>query len=538
MTTSRCSPSGAVAVTADSATHAGATAATSNSGLARLRVAQLLGAVTVVPLIAVLAAIVVGLVTLSNQSSVRDELTDRVQPADVAALALETAMVNQETGVRGYELSADKGFLAPYRSGRAQERAALTQLERSAVNGSQAALTESMARIEAWQRGVALPAIAHITPGHPRQTATVDAVRGKRLFDAIRAALARLQQDITARAAHVKHELSDAARTSVVTFLAIGLALLLSVIAVALTLRRTVSRPLERLTHASRAVAEGELSHSVVVDGPLEIAQTSSDVDAMRIRLVYELRASRDAHDQLAATATELERSNSELEQFAYLASHDLQEPLRKVTSFCQMLQDRYGGQLDERADQYIDFAVDGARRMQQLINDLLAFSRVGRDPHPEELADLNVVASAALADLGEAVGETGAEIVIGELPRLSVEPPLIRTVFQNLIGNALKFRGERSPVVRIEAERRDDDWLFTCTDNGIGIEPEYAERIFVIFQRLHPRDRYEGTGIGLAMCRKIIEYHGGAIWLDREYSGGARIRFTLPAEPSDTITA
>jgi light-regulated signal transduction histidine kinase (bacteriophytochrome) len=244
----------------------------------------------------------------------------------------------------------------------------------------------------------------------------------------------------------------------------------------------------------------------------------------MRIRLVYELRASRDAHDQLAATATELERSNSELEQFAYVASHDLQEPLRKVTSFCQMLQDRYGGQLDERADQYIDFAVDGARRMQQLINDLLAFSRVGRDPH--------------LADLGEAVGETGAEIVIGELPRLSVEPPLIRTVFQNLIGNALRFRGERSPVVRIEAERRDDDWLFTCTDNGIGIEPEYAERIFVIFQRLHPRDRYEGTGIGLAMCRKIIEYHGGGIWLDREYSGGARIRFTLPAEPSDTITA
>ncbi len=528
-------------MTADSATHPGATPATpatNPSGLARLRVAQLLGAVTVVPLVVVLVAIVVGLVTLANQSSVRDELTDRVQPANVAALALETAMVNQETGVRGYELSALTSFLQPYRSGRLQERAALTQLQRSAVTGSQAALTEAMARIEAWQRQVALPAIARIRPGHPRQTATVDALAGKRSFDAVRASLATLQRDITARAAHVKNELSDAARTSVITFLAIGVALLLSVIAAALTLRRTVSRPLERLTDASRAVAEGELSHSVVVDGPLEIAQTSADVDAMRIRLVQELGASREAHAQLAATATELERSNSELEQFAYVASHDLQEPLRKVTSFCQMLQDRYGGQLDERADQYIDFAVDGARRMQQLINDLLAFSRVGRLVHPEELVDLNAVASAAVADLGEAVTEAGAEIVIGELPQLSVEPPLMRTVFQNLIGNAIKFHGDPPPEVRIEAERRDDDWLFRCTDNGIGIEPEYAERIFVLFQRLHPRDRYEGTGIGLAMCRKIIEYHGGSIWLDRDYSDGTRISFTLPAGPSDRIAA
>jgi signal transduction histidine kinase len=484
----------------------------------------------------VLVAIVIGLVTLAHQSSVRDELTMRVQPASVASVALEAAMVNQETGVRGYELSATPSFLAPYHSGRADERAALAQLGRSAVTGSEADLLRAMATIQAWQRRVAIPAIESVRPGHPHTTAKVDAVFGKRLFDAVRVSVGALQSDITARSSKVTAELASAARTSVITFIAIGIALLLSVIAAALTLRRTVSRPLERLADASRTVAEGELSQSLLVEGPMEIAQTGKDVDAMRTRLVQELDSSRDAHEQLAATATELERSNAELEQFAYVASHDLQEPLRKVTSFCQMLQDRYGGSLDERADQYIEFAVDGAKRMQQLINDLLAFSRVGRVHHPEELVDLNVLVASVVSDLGEAVSESGAEIAIGDLPHVSVEPPLIRAVFQNLVTNSLKFHGDAPPVVQIEAERRDDDWLFTCTDNGIGIEPEYAERVFVIFQRLHGRDSYAGTGIGLAMCRKIIEYHGGQIWLDSEYSGGARIRFTLPASHSETI--
>ena len=139
------------------------------------------------------------------------------------------------------------------------------------------------------------------------------------------------------------------------------------------------------------------------------------------------------------------------------------------------------------------------------------------------------------LTDLGETVEATGAEVVIGDLPSLSVEAPLMRTVFANLIGNALKFHDQAPPRIRIDAQRHEEEWLFECADNGIGIDPEYAERIFVIFQRLHTRDRYEGTGIGLAMCRKIVEYHGGRIWLDTDYSGGARICFTLPADGSDT---
>jgi signal transduction histidine kinase len=509
------------------------------TGLARLRVAYVLGFATLLPLVVVGVAIAVGIIALAHQSSVRDELVNRVQPAALAAQSLETGLLNQETGVRGYELSAMPSFLAPYHLGRRQERQALAQLRRSSVIGSGAALAQATGRIDAWRHQVASLAIAGVTPGHPHATATVDAVVGKHLFDQVRTSLAVLQRDINSRASTVKHELDSAARTSVITFIAIGVALLVSVIVAALTLRRTVTKPLEELTDSSRVVAQGELSQSLLVDGPLEIAQLGRDVDAMRQRLVRELEALQAAHSQLGETADELERSNAELEQFAYVASHDLQEPLRKVTSFCQMLQDRYSGQLDARADQYIEFAVDGAKRMQQLINDLLAFSRVGRVAQSRELVDLNAVAQAALDDLDEALAAAQARVMVDDLPRLSVQATLIRVVFQNLIGNAIKFHSGATPEVRIAATEREHDWLFECTDNGIGIEPEYAERIFVIFQRLHARDHYEGTGIGLAMCRKIVEYHGGRIWLDTEYAGGTRICFTLPArEHSDTMVA
>jgi light-regulated signal transduction histidine kinase (bacteriophytochrome) len=233
-------------------------------------------------------------------------------------------------------------------------------------------------------------------------------------------------------------------------------------------------------------------------------------------------------NDQLQQQAAELTRSNRDLEQFAYVASHDLQEPLRKVASFCQLLQRRYAGQLDERADQYIQFAVDGAQRMQRLINDLLAFSRIGRLTAGFVDVDLNRVLSEVVSQLETRAA--GAEITWDELPTVEGEEPLLTTLFVNLVGNSLKFRRPDVPAtVRISAQRDGREWQITVRDNGIGIEPEFADKVFVIFQRLHARDAYEGTGIGLAIVKKIVEYHGGRIWLDLESPEGTAITFTLP---------
>ncbi len=225
----------------------------------------------------------------------------------------------------------------------------------------------------------------------------------------------------------------------------------------------------------------------------------------------------------------ELKRSNAELEQFAYVASHDLQEPLRAVAGMVQLLQQRYQGQLDERANLYIAHAVEGATRMQTLINDLLAFSRV--DTRGRPFAPVNVAAALrpALANLAVAVRESRATITHDELPTVLADSGQLTQLFQNLIGNALKFRGDQPPAIHVGAERLADAWRFSVRDNGIGIEPQYAERIFVVFQRLHTRRAYPGTGIGLAICKKIVERHGGRIWVESEPGRGATFLFTIP---------
>jgi light-regulated signal transduction histidine kinase (bacteriophytochrome) len=249
----------------------------------------------------------------------------------------------------------------------------------------------------------------------------------------------------------------------------------------------------------------------------------------MRERITTELMRAESARAELAVRNIELSRSNVELEQFVYVASHDLQEPLRKVTSFVQLLQQRYEGELDERADQYIAYAVDGARRMQHLINDLLEFSRVGRTTERLVRVDLRETVDAGLANLDTLIEETQATITVGDLPVVRGDAGLLVSLWQNLVGNSLKFRGEEPPVVVIQATRSGQDWLVTVTDNGIGIGPHFADKIFVIFQRLHSREAYEGTGIGLALAKKIVEFHGGRIWLDTDHHPGTRICFSLP---------
>ncbi|HMJ02593.1 MAG TPA: ATP-binding protein, partial [Conexibacter sp.] len=324
----------------------------------------------------------------------------------------------------------------------------------------------------------------------------------------------------------------DMAEFLTVAFAAIVALIAVAIVGALLALRITTTRPLRRLGRGVRRIARGEFEHELQRGGALDVVALTDDVDSMRRRIVAELSSLREAHEQLDEQARELARSNAELEQFAYVASHDLQEPLRKVASFCQLIEQRYGDQLDERGRQYVDFAVDGAKRMQQLINDLLAFSRVGRGAVEQPLVDGDDVLRQALASLAESVEQSGARIDAGPLPRVRAEPALLAAVFQNLIGNALKFRADgRPPHVEISARRGEGEWLFTCADDGIGVESEYADRIFMIFQRLHPKDAYAGTGIGLAMCRKIVEYLGGRIWLDTDVGDGrTTFRFTLPA--------
>jgi light-regulated signal transduction histidine kinase (bacteriophytochrome) len=252
-----------------------------------------------------------------------------------------------------------------------------------------------------------------------------------------------------------------------------------------------------------------------------------------RQHTAVEVAAARGEQTSLEARTADLQRSNAELEQFAYLASHDLQEPLRKVASFCQLLQRRYAGKLDARADQYIEFAVDGAKRMQALINDLLAFSRVAQSTPRPSLVSSDTALAQARTNLAQEVEKYGATIEAGHLPLVLAELPLLTAVFQNLLSNALKFSGSAPPRVVVSASRTGTMWQFSVTDFGIGIDPQDAERIFILFQRLNERSAYPGTGVGLAMCKKIIEYFGGRIWLEPT-ADGTRFCFTLPGEPDD----
>ena len=275
---------------------------------------------------------------------------------------------------------------------------------------------------------------------------------------------------------------------------------------------------------------------------PVEISLSpvvSADNETLIISNIRDVTARKIIDERLRAAAADLARSNAELEQFAYVASHDLQEPLRMVASYTQLLARRYKGKLDQDADEFIAFAVDGARRMQELINDLLTYSRVGTRALQLETVDSNQLVDQVVGDLAAAVHESSANVTRDDLPSVQGDPTQLRQLFQNLIANGIKFhRPHQTPRVHIAAMRERGPWTFSVNDNGIGIEPQYQERIFALFQRLHTRADYPGTGIGLAICKKIVERHGGQISVESQPGHGTTFRFTLPVGHLESETA
>jgi len=505
------------------------------------RVVIVVMALLVVGSAAIIAAVV------GNARTLTDRLQDTILPAQVQAYRLQSALLGQETGLRGYGITGDAQFLQPYTQGLATEADAAGRLRRLA--GGQQPLATDLDGIEQaagrWHRSDATPLIARARHGPLNASDAGLLGRSKQAFDHLRTLFATQNAHLATAATRGRASVNHVRAVQTWIFTLILAILLAAAAALTLVWRSAVAQPLSRLRAASRQVVDGDFGYRIEPTGPADLQAVAEDVEEMRGALVAALDAANAATEtatrqaaELDAHAAELSRSNAELEQFAYIASHDLQEPLRKVASFCQLLEQRYGDKLDDRARQYIGFAVDGAKRMQILINDLLAFSRVGRVSDVHVPVSLDQALDGAVAALAAKIEESGATIERpARLPEVTGDPTLLTMLWQNLIGNAIKFQvAGRAPVVRITVSAEPGGpWSLCVEDNGIGIGPEFAEKIFVIFQRLHGRDSFPGTGIGLAICKRIVEYHGGDISLDTSHADGARFCFTLPrAEPAE----
>ena len=294
----------------------------------------------------------------------------------------------------------------------------------------------------------------------------------------------------------------------------------------------------QQVDHQELIIAPaGRPARHIVASGQPIYANDGRNLGA--VVAMHDITERKRAEAELREHARELARSNAELEQFAYVASHDLQEPLRTVSSYTQLLDRRYRNQLDAEANEYFDFITESVRRMRDQITGLLTYARVVRNLSPPRATDLNRLLAAQLANLAQAIDEQQARITHDTLPTLKVFPVELGRVFQNLIANALKFRGPDAPRIHIGCQRKDDAWEITVADNGIGVAAEHAERIFMLYKRLHTRDKYPGDGLGLPLSRRIIEHHGGRIWLthgdpDSEFCG-AIFHFTLPARTPAT---
>jgi signal transduction histidine kinase len=303
----------------------------------------------------------------------------------------------------------------------------------------------------------------------------------------------------------------------------------------AITVSRGIQKGLKEILLSARAVTKGDFSRKAQSFSRDEIGVLANNFNAMsgeleRLRL-ENVEANTSLEKKVRQRTSQMESKNKELEQFAYVASHDLQEPLRTISAFVELLQQQYKGQLDANADKYLDYMLNASERMKVLIKDLLDYSRIGREKESKEV-DCSQIVKEVVADLDKIIEDSGATIHASTLPVLQAYPTELKLLFQNLISNAIKFRREgHPPAIDIGSVRENGQWKFFIQDNGIGIEPQYLDRIFIIFQRLHLRSEYEGSGIGLAHCKKIVELHGGKIWAESAPGEGSRFIFTIAHE-------
>lgn len=416
-------------------------------------------------------------------------------------------LLDAETGQRGYIITGEEAYLVPYNNAREHVQQNLT-------------------------------ALRSLTADNPTQQETLN-----RLEPLIATMLSALQDRIDVRRRNGFEAAAKQVREGSARLHMEEIRLLIGEM-------RQVENGLLK-TRSEEADASSRTTRVVIVSGEIlaiaflcaagflvwnEIAQrTRAEQEVWQLNTDLERRvAERTA--ELAERARELARSNSELQQFAYVASHDLQEPLRMVASFTQLLAKRYNDKLDDDAREFIKYAVEGATRMQTLISDLLSYARVGTQGKALAPTDSDAVLTRVLEGLKIRIQQSGAVISRDRLPEVMGDPQQLGQLFQNLLTNAMKFRGDQSPRIKISAERSAGDWKISVRDNGIGILPEHGDRIFVIFQRLHAKNEYPGTGIGLAICKKIVERHGGRIWVEPSEGGGSTFSFTIPAALTQNV--
>ena len=436
---------------------------------------------------------------------------DRARAQAEAADAIAHGLFEVNILTREYAQHATDRVVAQWRARHDSLGRLLADAERS--QNDELGLLASLRRDHA-EKG-RLFAELHATPAGPWRERLAGQMRTKAqaMYSTARQLAAQHQREVMAVQQRV-----DALVLGAVVVLAVVLA------SIQLLLSRTVIRCIGSLVYGIRMFAEGNLTHRIPPGGVAELDTVAAHFNRMADSL-----SEKDV--DVKKYAAELARSNAELTQFSYVASHDLQEPLRMVTGYVQLLEKRLAGQLNAETREFMGYAVDGAQRMHQLIEDILAYSRVNTGGRPLEAVDSGAALEEARARLAVRITETGAELSVPALPRVSADRTQLAQLFQNLIGNALKYCKGQAPRVQIEARREDRHWRFSVSDNGIGIEPQYRERIFGIFQRLHTRSEYPGTGIGLAICKRIVERHGGEIGVETAPGGGSVFWFTLPEE-------